>query len=178
MSLIFCKNISNISPIFLLTIRYCYIFLSSWCACSECEEWTKLNQCVFKIILIRQNNPCLCICSFCDNDCNDLQRLSPRFLMNHMLCPGARHFAQSSVILYKWDCILNRYISYDFNILNHTFLSLVFFFSRCPQQNCFQYRRGTLFSCPKSDMYSTTSFVDYEVWRRLISQSKLGSTER
>ena len=84
--------------------------------------------------------------------------------MSHMLCPGALQFAQSSVVLYKWDCICNRYIRYDFNFLNYTFHS--FFFSRCPQQNCFHYRRGTLFSCPKSDMYSTTSFVDYEVWEK------------
>jgi len=139
----------------------------SWCSCSVCDEWGKLNAVAFKIILLSHDDPCVCICGFCDQDCKTIKRLSPSYLMSHMLCPGALQFAQSTVVLYKWDCILNRYISYDFHILNHTFLSLLFFFSRCPQQNCFQYRRGTLFSCPKSDMYSTTSFVDYEVWEKV-----------
>ena len=43
-----------------------------------------------------------------------------------MLCPGALQFAQSSVVLYKWDCICNRYIRYDFNFLNYTFHSFFF----------------------------------------------------
>ena len=95
----------------------------SWCSCSVCDEWGKLNGVAFKIILATHDDPCVCICGFCDQDCKAITRLSPSYLMSHMLCPGALQFAQSSVILYKWDCIFNRYISNDFYVCLILFLT-------------------------------------------------------
>ena len=109
------------------------------------------------------DDPCVCTCGFCDQDCKTIKRLSPSFLMSHMFVPAP--FSSLSLLLFCTNGIV-----YATGTLGTTsiFWTILFtlFFSRCPQQNCFQYRRGTLFSCPKSDMYSTTSFVDYEVWEK------------
>ena len=82
-----------------------------------------------------------------------------------LICFGPAPFSSLSLLL-----LCTNGIVYATGTLGTTsiFWTILFtlFFSRCPQQNCFQYRRGTLFSCPKSDMYSTTSFVDYEVWEK------------
>ena len=125
-------HISEISAICLCVVRIdsCHIALTfrpilsaffyiyiRWCACSIHEQWGKWNRILFKIILASHADPCSCSCVFCDSECNTLERLSPRFLMAHLLCPAALQFALSSVPLYKWDCINNMYVSLCFHVL-------------------------------------------------------------
>ena len=99
--------------------------------------------------------------------------------MSHMLCPGALQFAQSSVVLYKWDCICNRYISYDFNFLIYTFSGIMYsFFSRCPQQTASSIDEAPFFLVPNRTCIPQLLSWIMRSGRRLISQGKLGSTER
>ena len=79
-----------------------------WCSCSVCDQWRKLNTVAFKFILPRHKDPCNCTCVFCDGDCQSLERLSPRYLMQHLFCPPSCQFHVSNVSLYDWDCIFNR----------------------------------------------------------------------
>ena len=82
-----------------------------------------------------------------------------------MLCPSAPQFAQSTVAqegLYFQQVIIAAQTSLPLPFSNILVLSF-----RCAQQNCFKYRRGTLFSCPKSDMFLTKSFVEYKVWEKV-----------
>ena len=80
-----------------------------WCACSVCEQWRKWNGVLFKVVLPSHKDPCSCTCPFCDSDCCSIERISPRYMMEHLLCPPSRQFALSSVSLYSWDCIYNRF---------------------------------------------------------------------
>ena len=83
-----------------------------WCSCSVCDQWRKLNTVMFKFILPKHKDPCNCTCVFCDGDCQSLEQLSPRYPMQHLLCPSSCQFHLSNVSLYNWDCIFNRCSSY------------------------------------------------------------------
>ena len=119
-----------------------------WCACSVCEQWRKWNGVMFKIVLSKHKDTCICTCVFCDSDCVSIERLSPRYIMEHLLCPGERQFALSSVILYNWDCINNRYCTLLIShLLSKLYGTCWCYVSRC--NTCFRNRRGTLFACPR-----------------------------
>ena len=101
-----------------------------WCSCSVCDQWRKLNTVAFKFILPRHKDPCNCTCVFCDGDCQSLERLSPRYLMHHLLCPPSRQFHLSNVSLYDWDCIFNR-CTILFGLPVGSCLTSAFFFMTC-----------------------------------------------
>ena len=137
-----------------------------WCACSVCEQWRKWNAVMFKIVLSKHKDTCICTCVFCDSDCVSIERLSPRYIMEHLLCPGERQFALSSVILYNWDCINNRYCTLLIShLLSKLYGTCWCYVSRC--NTCFSNRRGTLFACPRNDLFSEQGLVEYECWERV-----------
>ena len=145
------------------------MILGRWCACSIHEQWGKWNRILFKIILSSHTENCSCSCVFCDNECNTIERLSPRYLMAHLLCPAALQFALSSVPLYKWDCINNRYVSVLFSCHARCFqIHLYFPYPvRCADDNCFSKKRGSLFACPRNNFFSDQGSIEYEVWETL-----------
>ena len=134
-----------------------------WCACSVCEQWRKWNGVLFKVVLPAHKDPCSCTCPFCDSDCCSIERISPRYMMEHLLCPPSRQFALSSVSLYSWDCIYNRF-TISSAALDQPTLSCTTYLSRsvirCNHQNCFSKRQGSLFTCPKNDMFSEQGLVE------------------
>ena len=59
----------------------------------------KLNGVAFKIILVSMHDdPCVCTCGFCDQDCKTIKRVSPSFLMSHMFVPAP--FSSLSLLLF------------------------------------------------------------------------------
>ena len=96
-----------------INVPLCSFGLFSWCSCSPCDLRAKLNKVAFKFIIAKHNHPCSCTCPFCDTDCQTLKRLSPCYIMEHLLCPPSRQFPLSSV--YSCDCIFNATF---FNVFN------------------------------------------------------------
>ena len=67
---------------------------------------------LLSLVLPRHRDPCNCTCVFCDGDSQSSELLSPRYPMQHLLCPPSCQFHLSNVSLYDWDCIFNRCSSY------------------------------------------------------------------
>ena len=44
------------------------------------------------------DDPCVCTCGFCDQDCKTIKRVSPSFLMSHMFVPAP--FSSLSLLLF------------------------------------------------------------------------------
>ena len=110
---LFEKMLFKIPVFFFRVFRRKLVFFSTnivrWCACSVCEQWRKWNGVLFKVVLPSHKDPCSCTCPFSDSDCCSIERISPRYTMEHLLCPPSRQFALSSVSLYSWDCTYNRF---------------------------------------------------------------------
>ena len=75
-------------------------------------------------------------------------------LLNHLL-----FFTNGTVFSTGTSMLLDSPVSFTTFVAIH--------FPRCAQQHCFKYRQGTLFSCPPSDMYSTTTLVEYEAHEKI-----------
>jgi len=89
-----------------LNILY-FSFFCRWCVCMDHEDFEKLCSLAFRIIAATHKENCSCECSFCDI-CHTLTYISISWLMEHLLCPGARRFPMSSFKLYDWACIYNQ----------------------------------------------------------------------
>ena len=112
-------------------------------------------------------NTCICKCIFCDSDCVSIECLSPRYIMEYLLCPAQRQFALCSVSLYKWDCINNRYCHFVMFLSQFlTFLSSTYLCSLSRCNNHYSSWRGTLFACvcPRNNLFSEQGLVEYECW--------------
>ena len=92
--------------------------------------------------------------------------------MEHLLCPPSRWFALLSVSLYNWDCISIIGSNFLFSTtLEHLPLSFSTYLFRpvirCNHENCFSKRQGSLFTCPRNDMFSEQGLVEYVCWERV-----------
>ena len=62
--------------------------------------------------------------------------------------------------------LCSAYHMFPYKLLNLLPLSFCCIF-RCNHNNCFSKRQGSLFACPKNDLFSEQGLVEYECWERV-----------
>ena len=62
--------------------------------------------------------------------------------------------------------LCSAYHMFPYKLLNLLPLSFCCIF-RCNHNNCFSKRQGSLFACPKNDLFSEQGLVEYECWERI-----------
>ena len=85
-----------------------FIFFGRFCVCMLHEIFTRWLSTLHKNILAHHDDNCDCECGFCTS-CGDLDTLSIGAFMRLMLCPPSLRFHGSTIPLFDWNCIDNKY---------------------------------------------------------------------
>ena len=103
----FCFHIFSVNWFahFPKTDFYCF---GRFCVCMLHEIFTRWLSTLHKIILAHHDDNCECECGFCTS-CGDLDTLSIGAFMRLMLCPPSLRFHGSTIPLFDWNCIDNKY---------------------------------------------------------------------
>ena len=106
--------------IFLFLIQSLFLVLSfRFCICMLHEQLSRWLVALHKIILAHHDEGCDCECSFCIS-CGELETLSIGKFMSLMLCPSSLRFHGSSIPLFDWDCIEDKWV-------HHWFVGLTYY---------------------------------------------------
>ena len=84
---------------------------SRFCICMLHEQFTRWLTKLHKIILAHHDEHCECDCGFCVS-CGDLDSLSIGGFMRLMLCPPSLRFHGSTIPLFDWNCIDDKYVCF------------------------------------------------------------------
>ena len=95
----------------LLPYFYQYLLCSRFCICMLHEQFTRWLTTLHKIILAHHDEHCECDCGFCVS-CGDLDSLSIGGFMRLMLCPPSLRFHGSTIPLFDWNCIDDKYVCF------------------------------------------------------------------
>ena len=76
-----------------------------------CYTFTRWLTTLHKIILAHHDENCECDCGFCVS-CGDLDSLSIGGFMRLMLCPPSLRFHGSTIPLFDWNCIDDKYVCF------------------------------------------------------------------
>ena len=131
------------------------------------EQFTRWLTTLHKIILAHHDEHCECDCGFCVS-CADLDSLSIGGFMRLMLCPPSLRFHGSTIPLFDWSCIDDKYVCFltffrVFNlyswILKGILFFTFFFFYSC--NLCHSNKLESLFECPISRLLYNEGEVEY-----------------
>ena len=140
---------------------------SRFCICMLHEQFTRWLTTLHKIILAHHDEHCECDCGFCVS-CGDLDCLSIGGFMRLMLCPPSLRFHGSTIPLFDWNCIDDKYVCFlsffrVFNfyswILKGILFFTFFFFYSC--NLCHSNKLESLFECPISRLLYNEGEVEY-----------------
>ena len=84
-------------------------FFGRFCICMLHEQFTRWLSTLYKIILAHHDQNCECDCGFCVS-CEELDSLTIGGFMRLMLCPASLRFHGSSIPLFDWNCIEDKYV--------------------------------------------------------------------
>ena len=92
----------------MLSLHYLFSFFR-FCVCMLHEQFVRYLNALHKVYLAHHDSNCACDCLFCES-CEEIECFNVSWFMWHMCCTPLLRFPGSTIRLYSWNCIENKYV--------------------------------------------------------------------